>query len=140
VRTAVRNVVALGRLPAENSATVDRVRQFERALRSIEPPLTDAEAEALVPLFGPDNCFGLSWTLVYLIESAPSWPIEACLRGQSGWEQCLREPGNRMRVGVRALCQPPNKQLDRDTASPARGERVISLCARVAHHTSARGR
>jgi hypothetical protein len=91
VRTAVRNVVVLGQLPAENSATVDRVRQFEEALRSIEPPLTDAEAEALVPLFGPDNCFGLSWTLVHLIESAPSWPIEACLRGQSGWVQCLRQ-------------------------------------------------
>jgi len=92
MRTAITNLVALGQLPTEGSATVERMRQFEEALRSIDPPLTDSEAEALVPLFGRDGCFGLAWSLVHLIESAPGWPITACLeRTQSEWAQRLRE-------------------------------------------------
>ena len=92
MRAAVRNLIALGQLPAESSATAEGVRQFEEALHSIDPPLTDSEAEALVPLFGPDTCFGLSWSLVHLIETAPGWPIEACLAsGQSAWVERLRE-------------------------------------------------
>jgi hypothetical protein len=92
VRTTVRNLIALGQLPAESAATVERVRLLEEALRSIDPPLTDSEAEALVPLFGPDTCFGLSWSLMHLIETAPGWPIEACFAsGQSEWVQRLRE-------------------------------------------------
>jgi hypothetical protein len=34
--------------------------------------VTDDEARALATAFGPDECFGLAWTLLHLIETAPS--------------------------------------------------------------------
>jgi hypothetical protein len=33
------------------------------------------EAKALVELFGADDCFGLAWTLLHAIETAPGRPI-----------------------------------------------------------------
>jgi hypothetical protein len=45
-----------------------------------------------VTLFGPDDCFGLGWTLLHLIETAPGWPIKAVLDGSQGeWIDRLRE-------------------------------------------------
>ena len=40
-------------------------------LESVAKPVTDDEAAALAQLFGPGDCFGLAWTLVHLVESAP---------------------------------------------------------------------
>jgi hypothetical protein len=47
-------------------------------------PVTDEEVCELVKLFGPDDCFGLAWTLLHSIETAPVWPIESALDGQEG--------------------------------------------------------
>jgi hypothetical protein len=92
MRSVVHNLLALGPLPAEDGATVERIHHFEEALAAISPPISDSEAEALVGLFGSDNCFGLSWTLLHLVETAPSWPIEACLNStHSVWGQVLRD-------------------------------------------------
>ena len=33
--------------------------------------MTDEEAKLLLGSFGPDDCFGLAWTLLHLIETAP---------------------------------------------------------------------
>lgn len=55
------------------------------------PPVTNEEARVLVTLFGPDECYGLAWTLVHLIETAPGWPIADCLGGTGNeWIQRLR--------------------------------------------------
>ena len=55
-------------------------------------PVTDEEACALVKLFGSDDCVGLAWTLLHLIETAPGWPIESALIGLEGeWIRRLRE-------------------------------------------------
>jgi hypothetical protein len=45
-------------------AEQDAVERYQHLLDSITPPVTDAEAEALVLLFGPDDGFGLAWTLL----------------------------------------------------------------------------
>jgi hypothetical protein len=46
----------------------------------------------LVKLFGPDDCLGLAWTLLHLIETAPGWPVESALVGLEGeWIDRLRE-------------------------------------------------
>jgi len=70
LRPEVLHFLALGPLPP-SQATDAEIEQFEQALAQIEAPLTVAEAKALLSSFGPDDCFGLAWSLVHLIESAP---------------------------------------------------------------------
>jgi len=74
----VRNFVRLGPLTSEldNSEEGDEAfDELERALHAIEKPVTDDEAQLLLGSFGEDNSFGLAWTLLHLIESAPSPPV-----------------------------------------------------------------
>jgi hypothetical protein len=65
------DVIVLGPLPgsAESEATIAK---HELALSRVQQPVTDEEASALAKCFGPDDCFGLAWTLIHLIETAPS--------------------------------------------------------------------
>jgi hypothetical protein len=77
VRRTVGDFVSLGPLPDESSGEAT-IAQYQSYLVRIEPPVTDDEAALLVGSFGPDDCYGLAWTLVHLIESAPSGsPIRA---------------------------------------------------------------
>ena len=91
MRPQVERLVALGPLPAEAEATAEHLQVVESQLHGVAPPITDAEAEALVSLFGPDDCFGLAWSLVHLIETAPSWPIRDCLSSNNTFVALLRE-------------------------------------------------
>jgi hypothetical protein len=92
MRSSVQQLAALGTLPAEGSASAADLQKVEELLNSIDPPLTNAEAIALMSVFGQDACFGLTWSLVHLIETAPDWPIEASLREASGeWIRLLCE-------------------------------------------------
>ena len=70
VRRAVAELGKLGPLPAE-SAAEDTFAVFQAHLERIEPPISDDEAKVLIRCFGPDDAFGLAWTLLHLIESAP---------------------------------------------------------------------
>ena len=93
MRQEVRDLVKMGPLPDED-ATEERISEYERLLHCISRPLSDEEATALIGLFGPDDCYGLAWTLLHLIETAPSWPIEECLQDEDN--QWIR----RLRTGV----------------------------------------
>jgi hypothetical protein len=77
MRPEVQELVAMGPLPHSASAADDmmRLEEYQRRLEAISQPVSDEEAEALARLFGPDDYFGLAWTLVHLIESAPGWPL-----------------------------------------------------------------
>jgi hypothetical protein len=70
VREAVEELVGVGRFPSED-ATVEDIERTQRLLERVIAPVSDAEAQLLAGIFGPDNCFGLSWTLLHLIETAP---------------------------------------------------------------------
>jgi hypothetical protein len=73
----VREFAELGPLPAstDSERTVARHQEW---LSRITSPVTDEEAELLASCFGPDDCFGLAWTLLHIIESAPNGgPIKA---------------------------------------------------------------
>lgn len=75
VRTEVEAFCRLGTLPSERDNTEDGDEAFEaveRRLHAISAPVTDEEARLLMGCFGDDNCFGLAWTLLHLVESAPS--------------------------------------------------------------------
>jgi hypothetical protein len=95
VREEIKQLEKMGPLPSyevamppDNSAELER---YTRLILSIQKPITDEEARALVSLFGPDDCFELEETLVHLIESAPGWPLWDCLEDTSNeWIQTLR--------------------------------------------------
>jgi hypothetical protein len=54
--------------------------------------VSNDDARVLVRLFGPDDCFGLAWTLVHLIETAPNWPLEDCLVvTENEWIKVLKQ-------------------------------------------------
>jgi hypothetical protein len=79
-------------MPDEQATTDEQVAEYEALLGSIQKPLTDEEARALVPLFGRDNYYGLAFTLVHLIESAPHWPLKDSLTDDSNvWVRHLRD-------------------------------------------------
>jgi hypothetical protein len=71
VRVEVLRLVELGSMPSEDDATVPQLEEWEARLRAVERPVPDEEARLLLGCFGPDLCFGGSWTLLHLIETAP---------------------------------------------------------------------
>ena len=92
MQQTISALLGLGPLPGSAAATVPTIQAFEDQLSKVRTPITDEEACALVKLFGPDDCFGLAWTLLHLIETAPGWPVENALVGLDGeWIDRLRE-------------------------------------------------
>ncbi len=72
MRKAVKDLVGTGPLPAEEGATPGSLEGRENLLGQISAPVSDEEAQALLGVFGSDGCFGLAWTLLHLIETAPN--------------------------------------------------------------------
>src|SRR5689334_4478116 len=70
IRKEVAAFVSLGTLPDE-SADEAAIAAHQASLEKIARPVTDEEAGALLDSFGSDDCYGLAWTLLHLIESAP---------------------------------------------------------------------
>ena len=79
IRIEIQNLVELGAFPSSTQVKMEIIAQQENILRSIKPPITNEEAKQLVKIFGPDDYFGLAWTVLHLVESAPGWPIKECL-------------------------------------------------------------
>jgi hypothetical protein len=96
MQPAVEHLVQIGPLPSSTVATAPVLQELEALLAKVQTPVTDDEATALVRLFGPDDCFGLPWSLLHLIETSPNWPIADALHGLSGeWIDRLRERSRR---------------------------------------------
>jgi len=91
MRPEIARLVLLGPLPPAKDATVEHLRQVEALLHSVAKPVSNDEARALVRLFGPDDCFGLAWTFLHLVESAPGWPLLDCIGdSENEWIVSLR--------------------------------------------------
>lgn len=71
IRKKVQEFVDAGSLPPED-ASVAEIEETQRLLEAIPHPVSDEEAQLLTLAFGNDNCYGLAWTLLHLIETAPS--------------------------------------------------------------------
>ncbi|AGP56144.1 hypothetical protein [Streptomyces rapamycinicus] len=71
MRTEVRAFVADGPLPDEGASGEEIDRRVEQ-LDAISGPVTAQEARALADCFGPDDCHGVAWTLLHLIETGPN--------------------------------------------------------------------
>ncbi|WP_346779766.1 hypothetical protein [Streptomyces sp. S3(2020)] len=59
-----------GPLP-DQEADEDEIERRAGQLEAIPRPVSLAEAAALASCFGPDDCYGVAWTLAHLIETAP---------------------------------------------------------------------
>lgn len=90
VRAEVAAATRLGPLRASGAASARHVAAIEEALRRIPTPVTLEEASALVSMFGSDDCFGLAWSLITIIETAPGWPGNLDLSGDNRWLRVLR--------------------------------------------------
>lgn len=94
MRNSVAQLLALGRLPEEAAAEVSQLQAFESAINEISKPISDEEALALLAVLpnGEGTCFGLAWSVLHLIESAPSWPCqEAKLHQANPWVRSMLE-------------------------------------------------
>jgi hypothetical protein len=86
----VSDLVILGALPRADEAEPEFLEQFQSLLSDVERPVTDEEAIALAKLLGPDDCYGIAWTLVHILEEAPGWPLrQAILAAPSEWTDIL---------------------------------------------------
>ena len=99
MREAISRLVDLGSFPPEASASDEDVAKREALLMQIEPPVTDDEALALIEVTGPseDSLFGLKWTLLKLVESAPGWPLVVMREATGPWHQLAQERAERWR-------------------------------------------
>lgn len=88
----VGDLAKLGPMPASRAVGENEVAEYQRLLEEIRPPVSDEEAAVLYRLFGDDDFFGLAWTLLRLVESAPGWPIPGCLsHSDNEWIETLRQ-------------------------------------------------
>jgi hypothetical protein len=69
-------------MPGDAAADSRTVVSWEAAVRTIERPVTDAEAVVLIDALPHDetSCFGLAWGLVHAIETAPGYGVEMVKR------------------------------------------------------------
>ncbi|MFF3613563.1 hypothetical protein [Streptomyces sp. NPDC002580] len=70
MRPEVQRFVAEGPLPGWDGSEAEIDRRY-RQLKEIARPVTAEEAAALTACFGPDDCYGVAWTLVHLVETGP---------------------------------------------------------------------
>lgn len=94
MREPVRRFLDLGQMPDEDDHTIKQsdIDVVGEALAALPKPCDDDEALALLDAFPPADgtCFGLAWTLLHHIETAPNWPRWEALDDRSWWVSRLR--------------------------------------------------
>jgi hypothetical protein len=89
VRGEVAEFALLGPLPQEDADDLV-IARHQRSLERIRAPLSDEEAALLVRSFGHDDCYGLAWTLLHLIETAPGGYLRSIRDDDNEWVRRLR--------------------------------------------------
>lgn len=92
IRTEVSELAKLGAFPSSKNVDLALIKRQQELLQHITSPISDAETRELIKLFGPDDYYGLAWTLLHLIEEAPNWPLVDCLASHSNeWIDLLKQ-------------------------------------------------
>ncbi|MEU8550551.1 hypothetical protein AB0C81_26820 [Streptomyces roseoverticillatus] len=97
MRPEVQTFVAVGPLP-DWDADEEEIDRRANQLEAISAPVTADEAHALTACFGPDDCYGLAWSLLHLIETSPEPvpPVTPPDADATDWQHTLRNRwGNR---------------------------------------------
>ncbi|MFD4247688.1 hypothetical protein ACFWP3_39815 [Streptomyces sp. NPDC058525] len=92
MRPDVQTFVGDGLLPNWD-ASEEELDRRDQQLAAISRPVTPEEAAALATCFGSDDCYGVAWPLVHLIETAPG-PVprlEDPGPEAGDWAEVLRE-------------------------------------------------
>ncbi|MFB7652548.1 MULTISPECIES: hypothetical protein [unclassified Streptomyces] len=58
--------------PPEWDAEEEEIDRHVTQLEATSKPVTGEEAAALVACFGSEDCYGVAWTLLHLIETGPN--------------------------------------------------------------------
>jgi hypothetical protein len=93
MRPEVSNLVSKGPVPSAQGG-VPQIKEWQEAFEKIKPPISDDEAKALIGLFpaSDDDCFGLAWSLIHVVETCPHWPLRECLQDtDKPWLARLRQ-------------------------------------------------
>lgn len=93
MQSAIEQLVRLGSFPKESEASEVEINRLGDLLDQIESPVSDDEARALSALFGVGSCYGLAWSVLHAIETAPGWPLSDVLREtetENEWIEFLR--------------------------------------------------
>lgn len=88
--------MALGQLPDE--AKPDAAwNEWQHAAQALRAPATDEEAAAVLPVLPADegSGFGIAWSLLHFVETAPGWPLMDRLDDSTWWLRFLRERAER---------------------------------------------
>ncbi|WNO70358.1 hypothetical protein [Streptomyces sp. AM8-1-1] len=89
MRPSVQAFVADGPLP-DGDASEEEIDRRGQQLSAILKPVTGDEARALLACFGPDDCYGVAWTLLHLIETGPNPVLTTAPEpGGNEWRQRL---------------------------------------------------
>ena len=92
MQLAIQQLRDLGKLPRSSIATSTELEKYESLIAKITLPLDNEDALVLIGLLGPDDCFGLAWTIIHLVETAPDWPIDQRFEGLDAyWVGVLKE-------------------------------------------------
>ena len=117
IRRTVRDFLAAGPLPGEDQP-IEAITRAQELLMRIEAPVTSEEASALLDGFGPDDCYGLAWTLLHLIETAPGAQAPDYPAGADNlWIQTLRRRAANAAPVALMHQAPPGGSTSRRTAS-----------------------
>jgi len=97
IRETVEEVQRLGRMPTDDEADMDEARadRWEQLIQQLEQEggITNAEAGVLAMSLPSDDSdsYGVAWTTLHLIESAPDWPLTEVIDKISGpWQGRVR--------------------------------------------------
>lgn len=93
LRPMVMALTALGPLPTEAATDPTTLGRWEELAGQISQPLSDDEVTVLAGLLPADesDAFGMAWTLIHVLESAPGWPGPGALESAPAyWGGVLR--------------------------------------------------
>jgi hypothetical protein len=93
IRPEITRVTALAPLPAEEDCSEGLIVEMDEATRVVPRPLTDEEALALFDLLATSDessYYGVMWTVVHAVETAPGWPLPQLWTPIGPWFDSLR--------------------------------------------------
>ncbi|MFJ4792823.1 hypothetical protein [Kitasatospora purpeofusca] len=74
----------------DQSADEEEIDRRVAQPAAVTEPVTGAEARALATCFGSDDCYGVAWTLLHLVETGPNLVLAAEPAPDSGeWHHRL---------------------------------------------------